>query len=230
VQAIDAYFPIFDGMGEGQRHCKKTMRMPSKIVPGTEGYAEDAGEVISRYESIFFVEKYKAVIHLLPVMPSKILDIGAGTGVDAAWLVAQGHRVLAVEPTDALREAGTKLHLSRQIEWLKDSLPTLPRTVARNETFDIVLVTAVWVHLDKQEHEQAMSNIAALLKPGALLIMSLRHGPAPMNRRVFEVTAGETIELAERCRLKKSLHLQTPSLQLVNQQVGVVWSWLVFQK
>jgi SAM-dependent methyltransferase len=203
---------------------------PLMIIPGTEGYAEDAEELIPRYESIPFIEKYQAVLHLLPVTASRILDIGAGTGVDAAWLVAQGHRVLAVEPTDVLREAGAKLHPSNQIEWLKDSLPMLPGTLAREKTFDIVLVTAVWVHIDQRERQHAMSNIAALLKPGALLVMSLRHGPAPMNRRIFEVNAEETIELADRHGLKKSLYLQTSSAQPINRQAGVVWSWLVFQK
>jgi hypothetical protein len=42
--------------------------------------------------------------------------------------------------------------------------------------------------------------------------------------------ANEADELAERYSLKTSLHLQTPSLQLINQQVGVLRSWLVFQK
>lgn len=202
----------------------------SNIVPGTEGYSEDAESLISRYESVLFTEKYKAVIHLLPAKPSKILDIGAGTGVDAAWLTTKGHCILAVEPTDLLREAGAKLHPSSQIEWLDDSLPMLLKTMARKEVFDLVLVTAVWAHIADKERKQAMSNIAALLKPSALLIMSLRHGPTPANRRVFEVTAEETIELAKQVGFRVALYTRTESVQPINRQAGVMWSWLAFQK
>lgn len=202
----------------------------SKIAPGTEGYAEDAEALIPRYEGVSFTEKYKAVLHLLPETASKILDIGAGTGVDAAWLATKGHCILAVEPTDALRKAGTKLHPSSQIEWLDDSLPMLHKTMAHNAVFDLVLVTAVWVHLAEKERMQAMSNIVALLKPGSFLIMSLRHGPSPANRRVFEVTAEETMALAEQNGLMTSLYAQTESAQQINRQTGVTWSWLAFQK
>jgi 2-polyprenyl-3-methyl-5-hydroxy-6-metoxy-1,4-benzoquinol methylase len=202
----------------------------SKIVPGTEGYEEDAESLILRYENVPFTEKYKAVLHLLPLKPSKILDIGAGTGVDAAWLATKGHNILAVEPTGSLREAGTRLHSSSHIEWLDDSLPMLFKTTARNETFDVVLVTAVWAHLAEMERTQAISNIAALLKSGALLIMSLRHGPAPVNRRIFEVTAIETINLAQQNGLESVLSVQAESVQSINRQAGVVWSWLAFQK
>lgn len=205
------------------------LRQPN-IIPGTEGYSEDAESLISRYESVLFTEKYKAVIHLLPTKPSKILDIGAGTGVDAAWLATKDHCILAVEPTDLLREGGAKLHPSSQIEWLDDSLPMLLKTMARKEVFELVLVTAVWVHLAEKERKQAMSIIAALLKPGALLIMSLRHGPSPANRRVFEVSAEETIELAKQVGLREVLYMRTESVQLINRQAGVMWSWLAFQK
>jgi SAM-dependent methyltransferase len=199
------------------------------MAPGTEGYSEDAESLISRYEGVSFKEKYQAVLHLLPTKASRILDIGAGTGGDAAWLTKNGHCVLAIEPTDPLREAGARLHPSNQIEWLDDSLPRLLKTMARKEVFDLVLVTAVWAHLDENERQQAMSNIAALLKPGALLIMSLRHGPAPANRRVFEVTAEETMALAQRDGLKEVLYVRTQSALPINQQAGVMWSWLTFQ-
>lgn len=204
--------------------------MQSNIVPGTEGYSEYAEWLIPQYESVPFVEKYKAVLHLLPTKASEILDIGAGTGADAAWLATKGHYVLAVEPTGLLREAGEKLHPSNQIEWLEDSLPMLSKTMGREKAFDLVLVIAVWAHLAETERQQAMFNIAALLRPDALLIMSIRHGPAPTSRRIFEVSAEETIELAQRHSLKVTLHLLTASVQPINRQAGVTWSWLVFQK
>lgn len=62
-------------------------------IVGTEGYTESADFLIARYESVSFTEKYESVLHLMPEKASDVLDIGAGTGVDAAWLAAAGHRV-----------------------------------------------------------------------------------------------------------------------------------------
>lgn len=202
----------------------------SIAIPGTEGYSEDAESLIGRYESMVFADKHQPVLHLLPTKASKILDIGAGTGAGAAWLAEKGHSVLAVEPTDPLREAAARLHPSSQIEWLADSLPGLLRTRARKEAFDLVLITAVWMHLAMEERQQAMLNVAALLKPGGLLIMTLRHGRAPANRRMFDVTAEETVDLAEREGLRNTLYLRTESTQLTNRLAEVMWSRLVFQR
>lgn len=58
----------------------------------------------------------------------------------------------------------------------------------------------------------------------------LRHGPAPANRRIFDVTAEETIELALRNGLKEILYAQTESVQPTNREAGVMWTWLAFRK
>jgi len=204
--------------------------MHPSTVSGTEGYSGDAEWLIPRYESVSFADKYRAVSHLLPTAPSTALDIGAGTGVDSAWLAKHGHDVVAVEPVAAFREAGIKLHSSPKIEWLDDSLPQLVEIASRKEAFDVVLVSAVWNHLAPQERARAMSNIVALLKFGATLVMSIRHGPFPTNRRMFEVSADETIDLAMSCGLSMILNARTASAQLLNRQAGVTWSWLVFEK
>ena len=117
-------------------------------VSGTENYAEEAPELLKRYESISFAEAHRLVMHLIPTAPSRVLDIGSGTGRDAAGFVALGHSVAAVEPTEELRRGAVLLHPSPTIEWLDDSLPDLAVIRARGEEFDVVMLTAVWMHLD----------------------------------------------------------------------------------
>lgn len=199
-------------------------------IVGTEGYTESAYSLIARYESVSFTEKYESVLHLMPEKASDVLDIGAGTGVDAAWLAAAGHRVLAVEPTDRLRDSAKAIHPSPLIEWIADSLPDLRKLISRGQSFDLVLLTAVWMHLAQQERQKAMPNVAALLKANGVLLMSLRHGPVPENRRMFQVSADETILLAEREGLRNTLNIEVQSAQLINRQAGVTWSWLAFRK
>jgi protein-L-isoaspartate O-methyltransferase len=148
-------------------------------VSGTEGYASEAPALVREYESITFAQAHQPELHLLPKAPVRVLEIGAGTGRDAAALAAMGHEVLAVEPTAPLRLAAMRLHSSPRIEWLDDSLPALRTVRARGTVFDLVMMTAVWMHLDAGQRSQAMPNVAALLAPGGTIIMSLRHGPVP---------------------------------------------------
>jgi SAM-dependent methyltransferase len=197
-------------------------------VSGTEGYAEEATELFKLYESIPAADAHQAVLHLIPTAPSSILDIGSGTGRDAAWFAAMGHRVVAVEPTDAMRIPATTLHPSPRIEWLDDSLPDLALLRAREERFDLVMLSAVWMHLDAQQRRDAMPNLAALVRAGGVMIMKIRHGPVPAGRRMFEVLPEGTIELAQTQGLHPVLNVRTESSREANRRAGVTWTNLAF--
>src|SRR3954451_8247794 len=175
--------------------------MKAARISGTENYAEEAPELLKRYESISFADAHSPVLHLIPPAPCRVLDIGAGTGRDAAGFTTLGHSVVAVEPTEELRRGAMLLHPSSMIEWLDDSLPDLTVVRARNEEFDLVALTAVWMHLDAAQRQLAMPNISVLVRNGGIVIMSLRHGPIPPGRRMFEVSGQETIALAQSARL-----------------------------
>ena len=164
----------------------------------------------------------------MPASPGKVLDIGARSGVDAAWLAARGHHVVAVESVGRLRQAGAALHPSSAIEWVRDGLPRLGVVTSRGRRFDMILLTAVWMHLDGPERRQSMPVVANLLGPGGRVFMSLRHGPVPAGRRMFDVSAAETLGMAAACGLRPLLNELVPSSQLDNNAAGVEWSRLVF--
>jgi SAM-dependent methyltransferase len=200
-----------------------------RAVSGTEGYAQEAADLFKRYESIPANEAHRAVLHLIPPPAASVLDIGAGTGRDAAWFAGMGHRVVAVEPTEAMRAGAMRLHPSSRIEWLDDSLPDLTLVRARGERFDLVMLTAVWMHLDVGQRALAMPNVAALVTSPGRVIITLRHGPVPAGRRMFAVTAAETIALAEKDGLRATLNVHQPSRLAANQAAGVSWTTLVLE-
>ena len=204
--------------------------MTSVQVSGTEGYADEAEELFRRYEAIPAADAHRAVLHLIPAAPGNVLDIGSGTGRDAAWFASRGHRVVAVEPTEAMRLPAMALHPSPQIEWLNDSLPDLALLLPRGETFDLVMLTAVWMHLDQAQRRRAMPNLAALVRSGGKMIMKIRHGPVPAGRRMFEVSPEETIELAQMHDLQPVLNVRTESSEERNRAAGVSWTNLAFVK
>ena len=195
----------------------------------TQAYTEQASTLIARYESISFEDSHRDELHLLPAAPGRVLDVGAGSGRDAAWFAERGHCVVAVEPTAAMRVAAMQLHPSPAIEWLDDALPDLTVVHSRGERFDLILISAVWMHLDENERAAAMPRVASLLSPNGLLLLSLRHGPIPAGRRIFDVSGKETLSLASQCGLRPVLNVEAQSVQATNLVAGVTWTKLVFK-
>jgi len=198
-------------------------------VSGTEGYAETAGRFAERAESVSFAKLHAKVLHLMPPPPGSVLDIGSGTGRDAAQFAAMGYRVVAAEPVVELRTKAQELHPSRQIEWLDDSLPDLTTLVAREAQFDLIMLTAVWMHLDAAQRRHAMPRLACLLRPQGVMILSLRHGPVPVGRLMYEVSADETAALAGNEGLRPRLRLEDQPSQLAGKS-DVTWTLLAFAK
>jgi SAM-dependent methyltransferase len=195
---------------------------------GTEGYANEAAALVKQYESIAFADVHRQFMHLFPGRPGRILDVGSGTGRDAAGFAAMGHSVTAVEPTAELRVRAASLHPSPNIEWLDDSLPELAVLTVRGESFDVVMLTAVWMHLDEQQRKRAMPRVAGFVRQGGLMMLTLRHGPVPAGRRMFEVTAEETIGLARTEGFGPVLVLDGQDSLL--QRPGVSWTRLAFSR
>ena len=200
----------------------------SKPLNGTEGYAEEAEALTARYESLTLDQVHGDALPLFPKPPASVLDIGAGTGRDAAALAARGHKVVvAVEPTRELRERGQKIHAAHKIKWMDDGLPDLDKVFDLDRRFDLVLLTAVWMHLDKDQRRAAMASVASLTEPGGRIVLSLRHGPVPEGRRMLSVTPAETVALAERQGLSTLYNKPRPDIQ---GRDGVSWTWLVFER
>jgi len=200
--------------------------MHAAIVSGTEGYADEA-EKLFHYDRELTTEVVLApVLHLIPGAPCDLLDIGAGTGRDAVHFAAQDYRVVAVEPTANLREGAKRRHADAAVEWVEDGLPDLAALQGRGPTFDVILLTAVWMHLDADQRRRAMAAVAGLRRPGGVIAMSLRHGPVPAGRRMFDVSGEETIALAAGHGLTPLLHEQRASVMAGKKDV--TWTWLAF--
>ncbi|MEU5068823.1 class I SAM-dependent methyltransferase [Streptomyces virginiae] len=193
-------------------------------IPGTAGYHEAADQIVRQYEAIAFTDVHAKTLPFFPPPPARIADIGAGSGRDAAALAKLGHAVVAVEPTAELMALARSLHGDVGISWIGDALPHLDQLTGQ---FDLVLITAVWMHLSPRERRQGMRRVASLIACGGRLAMTLRHGPVPCGRHMYDVSAAETIGLAEENDLWLIHVDDAADLQ---ERPGVSWSSIVMQK
>ncbi|MBM9616862.1 class I SAM-dependent methyltransferase [Desulfobulbus rhabdoformis] len=193
-----------------------------------DGYAEDADFLIASFEAISSSDVLSCVTEFIPRSPCQIIEIGSGTGRDAAWLAAKGHRVLAVEPVSLFLEAGRELHQSPHIKWLNDSLPSLSRVIQRNEKYDLALLVSVWQHVPKEEKFESLKNIRFLVRRSGMLIISIRNGPGSSKRECYPTSVQETVNIARQCGFRFIASREAQSVQKSNQRAKVTWSWLVF--
>ncbi|MGX1133105.1 SAM-dependent methyltransferase [Streptomyces glaucescens] len=195
---------------------------PTAVQPYYANHAELLGR---RYESVTFERIHGGVLDLLPPAPAKAADIGSGTGRDAAALALRGYQVVAVEPVRELRELARRLHPDERITWLADALPELDRLP---EDFDLILLSAVWMHLPPAQRGHAMTRLATLLAPGGLLVLSLRRGAPPTDRLMYDIPAGEVLRDAERAGLHQARLLEEHTDGL--GRTDVWWQTLALRK
>ncbi|MBD8532236.1 MULTISPECIES: methyltransferase domain-containing protein [unclassified Massilia] len=159
-------------------------------------YEQQAVRLVDQYESLAFEDVHASLLDLLPPPGATVLDIGAGSGRDAAWLAAHGYEVVAVEPSDAMLAQARRLHASNRIHWLSDSLPDLTRVRRLGLHFDLILLSAVWMHVPPATRQRALRKLATLLAPRGRIAISLRLGAPDSERAMHAVSPQELSSLA----------------------------------
>ncbi len=160
-------------------------------------YNSNATRLADVYERLSFDELHSEFIRHLPDTPCLILDIGSGTGRDAAAMAKLGHCVVAVEPSSEMRTQAQARHKHAGISWVSDKLPKLRRVIQRGDRYDAIVMSAVWMHVAESERKSAFRRIVNMLKPGGLLYITLRHGPFEPVRGFWDIPDSEVVTLAK---------------------------------
>lgn len=161
-------------------------------------YDKHASTVAAQYESVKPESLYEWLTDSLPKPPALVLDVGAGSGRDAAWLAAKGYEVFAVEPAKAMREAATMLHPAASVRWVHDSLPKLDYTVRSGLSFDVILLSGVWMHVPPGQRPRAFRKLVNLLRPDGIIAVSLRIGLEEPERGMYGADSSEIESLAKK--------------------------------
>ena len=183
-------------------------------------------QLFDDYEKPRFDSVHKRVLDLLPDDAGSVLDVGAGSGRDAAWFASKGHDVVAVEPSARMREQAMKRHRSSRIRWLDDRLPALEKVLKSKCSFDLVWVSAVWHHLPASQRARAFRKLVSVLSPGGSMMVSLRQGAPTPGRPIHPASCEEIERLARRHGLQV-VRVQASSDS--NRRAGVSWEVVWFQ-
>ncbi len=161
-------------------------------------YTQNAAKLIPQYESASGEVVHKDWKHLLPSTKGLILEIGAGTGRDASWLASLGHEVVAAEPCDAFREEAKKLHREASIHWTNDSLPELKEVRQLDFHYDVILLSAVWMHLNEADRKRAFRILSGLLRRNGILVIIYKRGEPRPGQPMHQVPPEELCHLARK--------------------------------
>jgi SAM-dependent methyltransferase len=187
-------------------------------------YEQHAPRLVTQYESLSFEDVHADLIGILPASGSTVLDIGAGSGRDAAWLAAKGYDVVAVEPSETMLARARAKHTSSQIQWLSDSLPDLAKVRRLGLSFDLILLSAVWMHIPPSDRQRALRKLATLLAPKGRIAISLRLGAPDTERAMHEVSLPELAGVAQQFGLRI---VHTSDSQDKLGRSGVSWTNVV---
>jgi SAM-dependent methyltransferase len=206
-------------------------------------YNENATDLAKQYLSKSFEEVHQTWSDFLSSIiknpNTRILDLGAGSGRDAKYLAelaAKTHneknntQILAVEQAKELSLIGRQTTRNLNIKWLEDSLPALSNVTQQEVSFDVILRSAVWMHIPKSDRARSIRKLANLLIPGGKLVISLRHGQTDeerKERKMHTVCADELKKLATDVGLFTKLETQKEEDKLGRSHIS--WQTVILQ-
>jgi SAM-dependent methyltransferase len=139
-------------------------------------YDDHVDDVAPLYEKAAPEQLHRWFSDLLPPL-GLVIDVGAGTGRDAAWFASKGLEVVAVEPSAGMRAEANARRPDSNIEWVDDRMPSLSRTLSLGLAADLVFLGAVWMHVPPEDRRRAFRKLVSLTRSGGRIVMSLRKGP-----------------------------------------------------
>lgn len=201
-KVVKTCFQIMLGFGAAVSFVLFSLTMVTKIEDPARStptavvawYDAHASELADGYEGLDAATTHPKLFAMLrKAKGATILDVGAGTGRDAAALAGLGHHVTAVEPSSKMLRLAKALHPGNDVLWVSDAMPALGKVEG---TFDVVLLSAVWMHVPPADRAAAFSRIVDLTAPGGRIYMTLRLGPGDVDRAMWTVSAAEIERLA----------------------------------
>lgn len=194
-------------------------------------YDSHSNDFISRYQTI----KPGRLYELMAVFFKRggaTLDIGCASGRDLAYLKGSGYQVEGLDAVASFVEHCQKYLTDIPVYY--DALPEL-KTVEDNK-YDNVLLSAVLMHVPKEDLIRAVQNILRVTKVGGRILISIRNfresevindeGREKDGRLFTYIPADELIHLFEELGAKTMFQED----QDEGRREDVIWHNFIFEK
>jgi len=195
-------------------------------------YDKHAVTVSDKYEKVnmTFIQR-----KLLCYLPEKgnILEIGSGSGRDAAFLVSEGFDLTIVDPSIGMLKRAAELHPELAAKMHCVSLPFPQDNPLLKEKFSAVLLIASIMHIQDQDLFESAYQIKEVLTDSGILAISssvgrkeINHNRDLLGRLYIERPVAQIQLLFERLgfRLITILHNQDV------QQREMQWFTIIMEK
>lgn len=134
-------------------------------------YNRNADAHAARYEQTE-VGALRAVMRRCLTPGSRVLDIGCGSGRDAAFLLEQGHDVTAADAAPEMIAAACAFHPELADRTIEAGFPLPPDHPLLKERFDAVCAVAMIMHVPAELLFEFALQLKQMLRPGGTLIVS----------------------------------------------------------
>lgn len=172
-------------------------RTPHEVIQHYRHDIDEGERITSGFGQLELLRTREIVRRHLPDGALRVLDVGGATGVHAAWLAEDGHRVHVVDPIDA--QIARVLESPRALAGRITAGVGDARQLAFEEaSFDAVLLLGPLYHLTEREDRlTALAEARRVVKPGGPVFAApgprgvRRRGPRRLARPTWP-TAGPT--------------------------------------
>ncbi|MBW7910632.1 MAG: class I SAM-dependent methyltransferase [Alphaproteobacteria bacterium] len=148
--------------------------------PAIDYFNDRADELARQYNALDRAKVHADLLSMLPEGQAlKVLDIGAGSGADAAMFADRGHTVLACEPAEALRKNGEETFKNKNIKWSSDVLPEMGAASDAAAPFDVITSVGVLQYVPKENRASSLSKMFSMAARGGFLEVQY---PTPASR------------------------------------------------
>jgi cyclopropane fatty-acyl-phospholipid synthase-like methyltransferase len=188
-------------------------------------YEENARQLSERYESANVDHIHSLLLDTFP-NTSHLLEIGCGSGRDAAFMIKNGYSILATDGSEEMIETAKQYHPELNnvlhVMHIPDDLSFEP------SSFDGIYSIATLMHLEKNEIEPTIEKISTIMKKGTNFLFSVSiqrddinsDGKDTMGRHFTTMLETEWIEYCE----KYGMHLKYSKVTGDGlDRDGIVW-------
>lgn len=195
-------------------------------------YDRNAESTAANYEQISFDRLAAELLPYLPVS-GRLLELGVGSGRDAARWLAHGMDVTGLDGSEAMIAEALRWHPELSGRLVHHVLPhALPFADA---VFDVVTSMAVIMHLARADLSMLFADVVRVLVPGGMLVYSVNtarsgldgHGYDSRGRHFTCLSVGQWEELHVSAGLQTVLAKESED---ITGRSGIRWVAFVARK